>query len=53
MKVYIIIALQKFGMDWDIIKTVFTNRDEAVEVCHNLNNSISGYEYSVQEMELK
>lgn len=53
MKVYIIIALQKFGMDWDIIKTVFTNKDEAVEVCRSLNNSISGYEYSVKEMELK
>jgi len=53
MTVYIIIALQKFGMDWDIIKTVFTNRDEAIEVCRSLNNSISGYEYSIQEMELK
>lgn len=53
MTVYIIIALQKFGMDWDIIKTVFTNREEAIEVCCSLNNSISGYEYSVKEMELK
>lgn len=53
MKVYIIIALQKFGIDWDTIKTVFTNRDEAVEVCRQLNEPITGWEYNIQEMELK
>ena len=53
MKAYIIIAIEKFGMDWDIIKTVFTNKDEAIETCRNLNKSISGYEYSVKEMEFK
>ena len=53
MKAYIIIALEKFGLDWDILKTVFTNKDEAIETCHSLNNSISGYEYNIKEMELK
>lgn len=53
MKAYIIIALEKFGLDWDILKTVFTNKDEAIEVCRSLNNSISGYDYDIKEMELK
>jgi hypothetical protein len=53
MKVYIVVGMESSSFDWDIIKTVFTNRDEAIEVCRSLNNSISGYEYSIQEMELK
>lgn len=53
MKVYIIIGMQKFGIDWDIIKAVFTNRDEAIEVCRELNEPPTGWEYNIQEMELK
>ena len=53
MTVYIIVAMQKFGPDWDIIKTVFTNKKEAEEACRSLNEPITGWEYTVQEMELK
>ena len=52
MKAYIIIGMQKFGIDWDIIKVVFTNRDEAIKVCRELNEPITGWEYNIQEMEL-
>lgn len=29
MTVYLIIALEKFGMDWDIYKTIFSNKEAA------------------------
>lgn len=53
MKVYIIVALEDFGTDWYILKTVFTNQDEAIETCRSLNNSNNGYVHIVKEMELK
>lgn len=52
-KVYIIVALQKYGPDWDILHTVYANKEEAVEVCSLLNAPLSGWEYKVEEMELK
>ena len=53
MNVYIIIALEKFGTDWDIYKTVFFNEQEAKEKCQELNNRITGYKYFVKERNLK
>ncbi len=52
MKAYLIIALEKFGMDWDIYKTIFSNKEAAEATCKELNNKISGYEYFVKEKEL-
>lgn len=52
-KVYIIVGWQKYGTDWNILYTVYTNREEAVEVCSQLNAPPSGWEYKVEEMELK
>ena len=51
MSVYLIIALEKFGMDWDIYKTVFSNKEAAEAMCKELNSKISGYEYFVKEKE--
>ncbi len=51
MTVYLIVALEKFGVDWDIYKTVFSTKQTAEEKCQELNNKISGYEYFVKEKE--
>lgn len=48
-KVYIIIAIEKFGFDWDIYDTVFSNKQEAEKICKQLNSGITGYEYTVKE----
>ena len=48
-KVYIIIAIEKFGLDWDIYNMVFSNKQEAEKICKQLNSSITGYEYTVKE----
>ena len=48
MSVFLIIALEKFGTDWDIYKTIFSNREVAETMCKELNNKISGYEYFVK-----
>ena len=53
MKAYIIVGMQKFGIDWDIIKTVFLDKDEAIKACKSLNEPISGWEWNIQEMEVK
>ena len=52
MPVYLIIALEKFGMDWDIYKTIFSTKQAAEAMCKELNSKISGYEYFVKEKEL-
>ena len=52
MTVYLIIALEKFGMDWDIYKTIFSSKEAAEIMCKELNNKISGYEYFIKEKEL-
>lgn len=52
-KVYIIIAIEKFGLDWDIYNTVFSNKQEAEEICKQLNSGITGYEYTVKEKSFK
>ena len=51
MSVYLIIALEKFRMDWDIYKTVFSTKEAAEAMCKELNSKISGYEYFVKEKE--
>ena len=53
MTVYVILGLEKFGMDWLIYETVFSNRKEAEIVCNQLNSGITGYEYLIEERKLK
>lgn len=53
MKAYIIVGMQKFGIDWDIIKTVFLDKDEAIKVYKSLNEPITGWEWNVKEMEVQ
>lgn len=48
-KIYIIIAIEKFGPDWDIYDTVFSNKQEAEKICKQLNSGITGYEYTIKE----
>ena len=52
MTVYLIVALEKFGTDWDIYKTIFSNKEAAETMYKELNSKISGYEYFVKEKEL-
>lgn len=52
MTVYLIVALEKFGTDWDIYKTIFSNKEVAESMCKELNSKISGYEYFIEEKEL-
>lgn len=51
MTVYLIVALEKFGTDWDIYKTVFSTKQASEAMCQELNSKISEYEYIVKEKE--
>ena len=52
MTAYIIVALEKFGLDWEIYHNVFINKKKAENECAKLNNKISGYVYVIEEREL-
>ena len=53
MTVYVILGLERFGPDWFIYETVFSNRKEAEVVCDQLNSGITGYEYLIEEKKFK